>query len=67
MPFKLVGSSAIQTFTVVITKIEQNVNVDPARFAKPAASNGRLEDDATRRTCYEREPSRRAATARKRS
>ena len=37
MPFKLVGSSAAQTFTVVITKVEHNVKVDPAQFAKPAA------------------------------
>jgi len=36
LPFKLVGSSPIQTFTVVVTKVEHNVNVDPARFAKPA-------------------------------
>jgi len=36
-PFKLVGSSAVQTFTIVVTKIEHNVTVDPARFAKPAA------------------------------
>ena len=36
MPFKFVGSSTIQTFTVVVTKVEHNVNVDPARFAKPA-------------------------------
>ena len=37
VPFKVVGSSAIQTFTVVVTKVEHNVNVDPARFAKPAS------------------------------
>jgi len=37
MPFKFVGSSAVQTFTVVVTKVEHNVNVDPARFAKPAS------------------------------
>ncbi len=36
MPFKFVGSSTIQTFTVVVTKVEHNVTVDPARFAKPA-------------------------------
>lgn len=36
LPFKLVGSSAAQTFTVVVTKVEHNVTVDPARFAKPA-------------------------------
>jgi outer membrane lipoprotein-sorting protein len=37
VPFKLVGSSAAQTFTIVVTKVEHNVEVDPARFAKPAA------------------------------
>jgi outer membrane lipoprotein-sorting protein len=37
LPFKWVGSSAVQTFTVVVTKVEHNVKVDPARFAKPAA------------------------------
>jgi len=37
LPFKLVGSSAMQSFTVVVTKVEHNVKVDPARFAKPAA------------------------------
>ena len=37
MPFKFVGSSAVQTFTVVVTKVEHNVNVDQARFAKPAS------------------------------
>lgn len=36
IPFKMVGSSAIQTFTIVVTKVEHNVTVDPARFAKPA-------------------------------
>jgi hypothetical protein len=37
MPFKIVSSSAVQSFTVVVTKVEHNVKVDPARFAKPAA------------------------------
>jgi outer membrane lipoprotein-sorting protein len=37
MPFKFVGSNAAQTFTVVVTKVEHNVNVDPSRFTKPAA------------------------------
>ena len=37
LPFKLVGSSPIQTFTVVVTKVEHNVTVDEARFVKPAA------------------------------
>ena len=35
VPFKLVGVSAAQTFTLVVTKVEHNVTVDPARFAKP--------------------------------
>jgi outer membrane lipoprotein-sorting protein len=37
VPFKLVGSSSVQTFTVVVTKVEHNVNVDPARFAQEPA------------------------------
>jgi outer membrane lipoprotein-sorting protein len=37
VPFKFVGSSAVQTFTIVVTKVEHNVDVDPARFVKPAA------------------------------
>ena len=37
VPFRLVGSSAIQTFTIVVTKVEHNVKVDPARFTKRAA------------------------------
>lgn len=37
VPFRFVGSSAVQTFTVEVTKVEHNVNVDPARFEKPAA------------------------------
>jgi outer membrane lipoprotein-sorting protein len=37
IPFKIVGSSPMQTFTMVMTKVEHNVNVDPARFVKPAA------------------------------
>jgi outer membrane lipoprotein-sorting protein len=37
VPFTFVGSSAVQTFTIVVTKVEHNVDVDPARFVKPAA------------------------------
>jgi outer membrane lipoprotein-sorting protein len=37
VPFRLKGSSAVQTFTVVITKVEHNVKIDPALFVKPAA------------------------------
>lgn len=36
VPFKFVGSSAAQSFTVVVTKVEHNVKVDPSRFARPA-------------------------------
>jgi outer membrane lipoprotein-sorting protein len=36
VPFKFVGSSAAQTFTIDVTKVEHNVQADPARFAKPA-------------------------------
>lgn len=35
VPFVIKGSSAIQTFTITVTKIEQNVKIDPALFAKP--------------------------------
>jgi len=36
VPFSLKGSSAVQTFFILVKKVEHNVNVDPARFAKPA-------------------------------
>ena len=36
VPFKLKNSNAMQTFTVAITKVEHNVKIDPALFAKPA-------------------------------
>jgi hypothetical protein len=36
VPFKLQGSSSVQTFTIVVTKVQHNVKVDEALFAKPA-------------------------------
>ena len=35
-PFKVKGSSSVQTFTIVVTKVEHNVKVDEALFEKPA-------------------------------
>ena len=35
IPFTLRVSTAAQSFTVAVTKVEHNVNVDPASFAKP--------------------------------
>lgn len=37
VPFRLKGSSAVQTFVAVISKVEHNVKIDPALFVKPAA------------------------------
>jgi outer membrane lipoprotein-sorting protein len=37
VPFVIKGSSAIQTFTITVTKVEHNVKVDPALFTKPVA------------------------------
>src|SRR6185436_4661045 len=36
VPFGIKISSAIQTITITVTKVEQNVKVDPAVFGKPA-------------------------------
>ncbi len=36
VPFRLKGSSAVQTFFTVISKVEHNVKIDPALFVKPA-------------------------------
>jgi outer membrane lipoprotein-sorting protein len=36
VPFKLRSSSAVQSFTVTVTKVEHNVKIDPALFVKPA-------------------------------
>jgi len=35
VPFKLTATSAIQSYTVKVTSVEQNVKIDPALFAKP--------------------------------
>jgi hypothetical protein len=37
VPFVVKGSSPVQTFTIVLSKVEHNVAVDEALFAKPAA------------------------------
>ena len=36
VPFKIRGSSSIQTFTIVVTKVQHDVKVDESLFAKPA-------------------------------
>ena len=36
VPFKVKGSSAVQTFTIVISDVKHNVKIDEALFAKPA-------------------------------
>lgn len=36
VPFKLTSTSAVQSFTVKVTSVEQNVKIDPALFTKPA-------------------------------
>lgn len=36
VPFKLIGSSSVQNFTVVVTKVQHNIKIDPALFAKPS-------------------------------
>ena len=35
VPFHVKGTSAVQTFTVNLTKVEQNTTIDPAVFTKP--------------------------------
>jgi hypothetical protein len=37
VPFKIRGSSSVQTFTISVNKVEHNVKVDEAIFSKPAA------------------------------
>jgi hypothetical protein len=37
VPFKLKGSSSIQTFTIAVNKVEHNGKVDEALFSKPVA------------------------------
>jgi len=36
IPFALKSTSAVQSFTIAITKVEHNVSIDEALFAKPA-------------------------------
>ena len=36
MPFLLRASSAVQNYTIVITKVELNVPIDATLFSKPA-------------------------------
>jgi len=36
LPFRLVNTSSVQSFTVTVTKIEHNVKIDPALFVKPS-------------------------------
>jgi outer membrane lipoprotein-sorting protein len=35
VPFKVHGSSSVQTFTITVSKVENNVKIDPALFVKP--------------------------------
>ena len=35
VPFAIKVSSAVQSFTIAVTKVEHNVTIDPALFAKP--------------------------------
>ena len=35
IPFKLVSTSSVQSFNVVVTKVEHNTKIDPALFSKP--------------------------------
>ncbi len=37
VPFRIKGSSSVQTFSIAVTKVEHNVKVDEALFAKPSA------------------------------
>jgi hypothetical protein len=37
VPFKLSATSAVQSYTVKVTSVEQNVKIDPTLFAKPVA------------------------------
>jgi zinc protease len=36
VPFKVKGTSPVQSFTIIVTKVEHNVKIDPALFSKPA-------------------------------
>jgi hypothetical protein len=35
VPFRLHGSSSVQTFTIVVSKVAHNVTIDESLFAKP--------------------------------
>jgi hypothetical protein len=35
VPFAIKVSSAVQTFTITVTKVEHNVTIDPSVFARP--------------------------------
>jgi hypothetical protein len=37
VPYKLTASSAVQTYTVKVTSVEQNLKIDQALFVKPVA------------------------------
>ena len=39
VPVKIQNTSSVQTSTVYITKVEHNVQIDPALFSKPAGAN----------------------------
>jgi hypothetical protein len=36
VPYRVKSTSTVQSYTIVVTKIEQNVKTDPALFTKPA-------------------------------
>jgi len=36
VPYGIKISSAVQTITITVTKVEQNVKVDPGAFTKPS-------------------------------
>ena len=35
VPFRLTNTSSVQSFTVIVTKVEHNAKIDPALFSKP--------------------------------
>jgi hypothetical protein len=37
IPFKVMATSAVQSFTITITKVEHNTKIDDALFSKPVA------------------------------
>src|SRR5262249_60006394 len=37
LPYRFNTTSIVQSYTVTVTSVEQNVKIDPALFAKPAA------------------------------